>query len=93
VFYSPIIPHLLFDYKNYDPPRDLRDLLPGHQVDHVFLNKLYTYKQLAELRYKGYDIFVNLCEGYLDWDIPSIDVIYALENAQIAFYRSYKQTI
>ena len=27
----------------------------------------------------GYDIFVNLCEGYLDWDIPSIDVIQSLE--------------
>ncbi len=73
------------DYKNYDPPRDLSRLLPGHQVDHIFLNKLYTYKQLSELRNKGYDIFVNLCEGYLDWDIPSIDVIYALELLKLPF--------
>lgn len=73
------------DYKNYDPPRDLSHLMPGHKVDHVFLNKLYTYKQLSELRYKGYDIFVNLCEGYLDWDIPSIDVIYALEMLKLPF--------
>lgn len=73
------------DYKNYDPPRDLSRLLPGHKVDHVFLNKLYTYKQLSELRYKGYEIFVNLCEGYLDWDIPSIDVIYALEMLKLPF--------
>ncbi|MEP7320454.1 MAG: SET domain-containing protein-lysine N-methyltransferase [Saprospiraceae bacterium] len=73
------------DYKNYDPPRDLSRLMPGHKVDHVFLNKLYTYKQLSELRYKGYDIFVNLCEGYLDWDIPSIDVIYALEMLKLPF--------
>jgi len=73
------------DYKNYDPPRDLKRLLPGDYVDHVFLNKLTTYKQLIELRYAGYDIFVNLCEGYLDWDIPSIDVIYALENLNLPF--------
>lgn len=73
------------DYKNYDPPRDLQRLLPGHQVDHVFLNKLTTYKQLIELRYSGYDIFVNLCEGYLDWDIPSVDVIYALETLNFPF--------
>lgn len=73
------------DYKNYDPPRDLSRLLPGHQVDHVFLNKLYTYQQLRDLQYKGYDIFVNLCEGYLDWDIPSIDVIYALEMLKLPF--------
>lgn len=73
------------DYKNYDPPRDLQRLLPGHQVDHIFLNKLTTYKQLNELRYAGYDIFVNLCEGYLDWDIPSIDVIYAMEMLNLPF--------
>ncbi len=73
------------DYKNYDPPRDLARWLPGDQVDHVFLNKLSTYKQLIELQDKGYDIFVNLCEGYLDWDIPSIDVIYSLEMLKLPF--------
>lgn len=67
------------DYKNYDPPRDLSHLLPGAQVDHVFLNKLSTYRQLKDLKRKGYDIFVNLCEAYLEWDIPSIDVVYSLE--------------
>jgi D-alanine-D-alanine ligase len=67
------------DYKNYDPARDLSKLLPNDTVDHVFLNKLTTYRQLKELKNKGYDIFVNLCEGYLEWDVPSIDVIYTLE--------------
>ena len=67
------------DYKNYDPPRNIASLLPNDTVDHVFLNKLHTYKQLKELKNKGYDIFVNLCEGYLEWDVPSIDVIYTLE--------------
>lgn len=67
------------DYKNYDPPRDLSPFLPGDTVDHVFLNKLTTYRQLKELGKKGYDIFVNLCEGYLEWEVPSIDVIHAFE--------------
>ena len=67
------------DYKNYDPPRDLSSLLPDATVDHVFLNKLTTYRQLKELGKKGYDIFVNLCEGYLEWEVPSIDVIHAFE--------------
>src|SRR5690606_22048735 len=67
------------DYANYDPPRDLSALMPGHVVDHVALNKLTTYRQLKELSRKGYDIFVNLCEGYLEWDVPSIDVIHALD--------------
>ncbi|MBS1655106.1 MAG: SET domain-containing protein-lysine N-methyltransferase, partial [Bacteroidetes bacterium] len=67
------------DYKNYDPPRNLSHLLPDAEVDHVFLNKLTTYKQLKELNKNGYDIFVNLCEGYLEWEVPSIDVIYTME--------------
>ena len=43
------------------------------------MHKLTTYKQLKALQHKGYDIFVNLCEGYLEWEVPSIDVIYTLE--------------
>lgn len=73
------------DYKNYDPPRNLSHLLPGMQVDHVFLNKLTTYKQLKQLKQQGYDCFVNLCEGYLEWEVPSIDVIYTLELLEMPF--------
>ncbi|NBY24154.1 MAG: D-alanine--D-alanine ligase, partial [Chitinophagaceae bacterium] len=32
-----------------------------------------------------YDIFVNLCEGYADWEVPGIDVIYALETLNLPF--------
>jgi D-alanine-D-alanine ligase len=67
------------DYQYYDPPRNLSALLPDAEVDHVFLNKLTTYKQLKALEHKGYDVFVNLCEGYLEWEVPSIDVIFTLE--------------
>jgi D-alanine-D-alanine ligase len=51
----------------------------------VFLNKLTTYKQLKELKKKNYDIFVNLCEGYLEWEVPSIEVIYFLELLNLPF--------
>lgn len=67
------------DYQHYDPPRNLAPLLPEATVDHVFLNKLTVYKQLKALKKNNYDIFINLCEGYLDWEVPSIDVIYFLE--------------
>lgn len=73
------------DYKNYDPQRDLSSLLPGDQVDHVFLNKLTTYKQLKELSTQGYDCFVNLCEGYLEWEVPSIDVIHTLDLLNLPY--------
>jgi D-alanine-D-alanine ligase len=73
------------DYKNYDPPRDLSSLLPHDDVDHVFLQKVNTYRRLRDLKRQGYDIFVNLCEGYLDWDVPSVDVVLALEQLNLPF--------
>ncbi len=73
------------DYQYYDPPRNLSDLWPEAQIDHVFLNKLTTYRQIRQLSRQGYDIFVNLCEGYLEWEIPSIDVIYTMELLNLPF--------
>lgn len=73
------------DYQYYDPPRNLSSLLPAIEFDHIKLNKLTTYKQLLELSKKGYDCFVNLCEGYLEWEVPSIDVIYTLELLNLPF--------
>jgi len=73
------------DYRHYDPPRDLSPLLPGHTVHHVMLDKRTTHAQLKRLSTHGYDIFVNLCEGYLDWDVPSIDVIDSLERLGLPY--------
>jgi len=73
------------DYKNYDPARDLSPLIPSAEVRNVFLNKLTTFKQLKELGKQNFDVFVNLCEGYLEWEIPSIDVIYSLELLDLPF--------
>ena len=73
------------DYQNYDPPRDITHLMPHAHFDHVLLNKLSTYKQLKELKKKNYDVFVNLCEGYLEWNVPSIDVIYFMELLNLPF--------
>ena len=80
------------DYKHYDPPRNLSSLLPEHQVDHVFLNKLTTYRQLKELSKQGYDIFVNLCEGYPEWEVPGVDVVHSLETLQLPFTGDRKST-
>jgi hypothetical protein len=73
------------DYQYYDPPRILNDLLPRDTVDTIFLNKLTTYQQLKDLSRQGYDVFVNLCEGYLEWAVPSIDVPYSMELLNLPF--------
>jgi D-alanine-D-alanine ligase-like ATP-grasp enzyme len=73
------------DYKEYDPPRDLSHLIPEAIFQNVFLKKSTVYKQLKDLKKENFDIFVNLCQGYLDWDIPSIDVIFSLENLNLPY--------
>lgn len=67
------------DYQYYDPPRQLSHLMPDAKVEYIALNKLTTYKQLLECSKKNFDIYVNLCEGYLEWEVPSIDVIQTLD--------------
>lgn len=67
------------DYQHYDPKRDLSVILPEAQIHHEFLNKLTTYQQLKELKEQNFDIYINLCEGYLEWKVPSIDVITCLD--------------
>jgi hypothetical protein len=82
---QPDYSNSIVDYRNYDPPRNLSNLLPDDTVDHIFLNKLSTYKQLKELKEKNYDIYVNLCEAYLEWDVPSIDVIHSLDSLDLPY--------
>ena len=73
------------DYRKYDRARDLGPLLPGSCVEHVFLRKATVFHQLREQRRRGFDVFVNLCEGDLDWDIPSVDVIHALDRLELPY--------
>jgi D-ala D-ala ligase C-terminus/SET domain len=73
------------DYQHYAPPRNLSKWLPNDTVEHVFLNKLTTYQQLKQLKKANYDIYVNLCESYLDWSVPSIDVIHTFDLLNLPY--------
>ncbi|MCK7461300.1 MAG: hypothetical protein MZU84_04130 [Sphingobacterium sp.] len=73
------------DYQHYDPPRDLSHLLPEHEFHHEFLDKVSAFSQIKALQRQGFDVYVNLCEGYRDSDVPSIDVIHALEDLNLPF--------
>jgi D-alanine-D-alanine ligase-like ATP-grasp enzyme len=76
---------MLTGYAEHDPPRNLAELVPAWSFDHVFLDKDSVYRRLKELKKSGFDVFVNLCEGHLEWDVPSIDVIHALESLDLPF--------
>jgi D-alanine-D-alanine ligase len=67
------------NYQHYDPKRDLSKFMPQAHFDNIFLNKLTTFQQLKEAKEKQYDLYINLCEGYLEWKVPSIDVITSLD--------------
>ncbi|MBX3274030.1 MAG: SET domain-containing protein-lysine N-methyltransferase [Sandaracinaceae bacterium] len=82
---SPAWADSTIDYRSYDPPRDLSRLWPEADVTHVALHKATVYRQLRALRREGFDVYVNLCEGYLDWDVPSIDVIHSLEALELPY--------
>ncbi|MCC6275058.1 MAG: SET domain-containing protein-lysine N-methyltransferase [Leptospiraceae bacterium] len=73
------------DYKNFDPPREISTLIPDARFHYEFLKKATVYKQLKNLKKENFDIYVNLCEGSLDWDTPSIDVIHALESLNLPY--------
>jgi hypothetical protein len=73
------------DYQYYDPKRELSVIMPEATIDHIFLNKLSTYQQLKQLKEKNYDIYINLCEGYLEWKVPSIDVITSLDLLELPY--------
>ena len=76
---------LLKEYATHDPPRDLSPLIPEWSFTNLFLDKATVYAQLSHAKKEGYDIFVNLCEGHLDWDVPSIDVIHSLDSLGLPY--------
>jgi len=73
------------DYQHYDQRRDLSHLLPEHEFHHEFLDKISAFSQIKARQRQGFDVYVNLCEGYRDSDVPSIDVIHALEDLNLPF--------
>jgi hypothetical protein len=73
------------EHRNYDPPRDLSPLLPGAHVEHLFLRKGQVFPQLRDAARRGVDMFINLCQGQLDWDVPSIDVIWHLDRLRLPY--------
>ena len=72
---------------------------PCHWYELIrFFEQTYHLQTAEGLQKKTTTFLLNLCEGYLEWEVPSIDVIYSMEllnlplPAQLAFIRSAKRT-
>lgn len=71
--------------KDYDPLSDVARHLEGHECETVYIDKAKGVRQIVELSRRGYDVFINLCDGAWDEDRAGIEVVQTLEKLNLAF--------
>ncbi len=71
--------------KDFDPLPDPTPYLPGHHCEQHLIHKLTAIRQVRDLVRRGFDVFINLCDGAWDEDRPGIEVVQALERYGAAF--------
>lgn len=64
---------------------DVAAWLPGARVERVELRAGQVYAQLRDAVRRGVEVFVNLCDGPLAGEAPSIEVVWQLERLRVAF--------
>lgn len=73
------------EFRDLDPDPDPSPYLPGHEIDVVVVHKATAAAQIDELVRRGYDAFINLCDGAADEDRAGVEVARALERHGVAF--------
>lgn len=71
--------------KDYDPLSDVIRHLEGHECETVYIDKAKGVRQVVELSRRGYDVFINLCDGAWDEDRAGIEIVQTLERLGLAF--------
>ena len=59
--------------------------LPGHVVETHSLNKTTVAEQVKSLAASDFDVFMNLCDGEPDEDLPGLEVVQILEELGLAY--------
>ena len=72
-------------FKQFDFLPDPIRYLDGHECERHFLHKATAIKQVLELSKRGFDVFLNLCDGAWEEDRPGIEVVQALERLNVPF--------
>ena len=72
-------------FKEFDFLPDPIRYLEGHECERHFLHKATAVRQVRELVKRGFDVFLNLCDGAWDEDRPGIEVVHALEKLGVPF--------
>ena len=79
-------------YEQSDTPFKQFDFLPDpiryladHECERHFLHKAAAVRQILDLSKRGFDVYLNLCDGAWEEDRPGIEVVQALEKLHLAF--------
>src|SRR5713226_9255457 len=72
-------------FKEFDFLPDPVRYLDGHDCERHFLHKATAVRQVLELSKRGFDVFLNLCDGAWDEDRPGIEVVQTLEKLNVPF--------
>ena len=73
------------DFRGHDPYCDPSRHLPEHTFERHLIEKATAVRQVRDLAAKGFDAFVNLCDGAWDEDRAGIEVVQALERFIVQF--------
>jgi D-alanine-D-alanine ligase len=71
--------------KDYDPLSDVIRHLEGHECETVYIDKAKGVRQVVELSRRGFDVFINLCDGAWDEDRAGVEIVQTLERLGLAF--------
>jgi D-alanine-D-alanine ligase-like ATP-grasp enzyme len=69
----------------YDLPCDPGVYLPDHECETYFLDKATSVEKTTELIQKGFDVFINLCDGAEGENRAGIEVVQTLEKYGVPF--------
>lgn len=72
-------------FKEHDPYADVGQWLPEHTVVRELIRKATAVQQIRDLARKGFDVFINLCDGGFDEDRAGIEVVHALERYNLPY--------
>ena len=66
-------------------PIEVAEYGPRHEYAYYELTKTTAVRDLTKLVKRGFDVFLNLCDGAWDEARPGIEVVSALERLEVAF--------
>jgi D-alanine-D-alanine ligase len=66
-------------------PFDPSHYLEGHDWEMHDLHRPHVYEELQALAQRGFEVFLNMCDGAADENRPGLDVVLALESLNVPF--------